>query len=709
MSSTHFYGQHVCHIYRREDEKRDLQLEFFKEGLNRGEKVICIASSRPANKSLAEKLGWDSLGHVRFHSSREVFIDAGGGPDPGGAVSWMLRAIKQGLKEGAPGVRISVEMGWAAGDDAAQKALLEYEENLERRLKGKSALCMCHYPLNGFSPSVLLGVVGIHPVMYLRGRLIDNRERSFVARGSDPLAKALGKFIAHAWSRPVAMGTALGDPEEVSRGVLPETSPAPGDVNVRSGLPFRDPTKSSLAAMAEALADAVVGWDEEGRICVWNRAAEGLAGWRADEVLGKSIGEVLLTPEGYPAGLFKGGKVHPLGLILEGALLLRDGERLDVEFTLGSWGSDKAGTVLAVLRQVREKKLMERALRESEERYRELFENMGEGVAVVDEEENIIFANPAGHRIFGVEKGDLVGRNLREFTDEENFALLQEQTMIRKAGRRSVYELQITDARGRRKTLRITATPRFDREGNYRGAFGVFTDITEKKFREEELENFSSTVAHDLSGSLAVVEGFSLAAERASEEGDRETERESLQNLREAVSRMQRFVESLLEYAKAGRPGGNAERIRLEDMVREVEDELLPVLRERNIKLRIVPTDRDAWVDPVRLRQVLLNLVNNAASHMGDVPEPEVVVGSRVRKNTMVVYVRDNGVGIPADLQEGIFEPFRKGGSGGSGLGLAIVKRAVESWGGRVWLDSAPGRGTTFFFTVPLAPAATSS
>ncbi|MEJ5186924.1 MAG: ATP-binding protein, partial [Candidatus Geothermincolales bacterium] len=278
-----------------------------------------------------------------------------------------------------------------------------------------------------------------------------------------------------------------------------------------------------------------------------------------------------------------------------------------------------------------------------------------------------------------------------------------------KAGRRSVYELQITDARGRRKTLRITATPRFDREGNYRGAFGVFTDITEKKFREEELENFSSTVAHDLSGSLAVVEGFSLAAERAAEEGDRETERESLQNLREAVSRMQRFVESLLEYAKAGRPGGNAERIRLEDMVREVEDELLPVLRERNIKLRTVPTDRDAWVDPVRLRQVLLNLVNNAVSHMGDVPEPEVVVGSRVRKNTMVVYVRDNGVGIPADLQEGIFEPFRKGGSGGSGLGLAIVKRAVESWGGRVWLDSAPGRGTTFFFTVPLAPAAASS
>jgi len=703
MERSLAFSRHVCHIYREEGERRGTLLAFIREGLERGEGVICIAQPRPAERWLGRELGGAQEGTLRFHAAGEVF-DPAGRPDARGAVSWILREVRERLREGVSGVRIALDMGWAAGDTAAEGALLRYELELERRLRGRPAICLCQYPLKGFSPSTLLGMVGVHPVICFRGRLVDNRRKEVRVGGGDPWAAVLGKFLAHALKGEEA-GELMGDLHCVASSRAQVPFPGLSDAPVLTASPSAKPAEGTPQSWADFLGDAVVGWDEGERICLWNRVAEALSGWRAEEILGKKVSEVLLPADDQGRGDPAGGNAAYPGAAREGIMITREGGRLEVEFTLGSWQGGDTRKYFAVLREVREKKLMERALRESEERYRELFENMGEGVAVVDEEENILFANPAGHRIFGVQKGDLVGRNLREFTDDENFALLQEQTMIRKAGRKSVYELQIRDAAGRRKVLRVTATPRFDRQGNYKGAFGVFADVTERKFREEELEGFASTVAHDLSSSLAIVEGFSLAALRAAEEGDAELENESLQHVREAVGRMQRFVDYLLEYAKSGRPGGRAERVKVEEMAWEVGKELGPLLQKKGIRFRVASPTREAQVDPVRLRQVLYNLVNNAAAHMGDVREPEIVVGSRERKGTLVVFVRDNGVGIPPEIQEGIFEPFSKGEGGGSGLGLAIVKRAVESWGGRVWVDSSPGKGTAFFFTVPPAPA----
>ncbi len=698
MNPASSFANHICHIYRSEEEKGKVQRDFFREGVRRGEKVLCVAQPQKSEERSSPGCEEVGGGGIRFHSVKDVFGDERR-PDAERAVSLILRWMRGGLEDGFAGIRMAVEMGWASGNETAEMALLEFEVFLEKNLKNMPALCMCQYPLEGFSPFFLLGVLGAHPMAIFEGRIIDNRDKAFAAAEGDLWGEVLGKFLAHAQRgiNPIQGFRGEEGIEVIDRGATSRMEPF-------GGLP--DPSRAGLGGMesravqlADALADAVVGWDARGRIILWNRAAEGLTGLEAAEVWGRRVVEIFSFPGGSDR-LPSEGAIYP-GTIREGAVLTKDGSWLGVEFTLGCWEAGEERAYVAVLREEREKKLMERALRESEKRYRELFENMGEGVAVVDEEENILFANPAGHRIFGVEKGDLVGRNLKEFTDEENFALLQEQTLIRRSGRRSVYELQIVDAAGQRKVLRVTATPRFDREGNYRGAFGVFTDITERKYREEELEAFASTVAHDLSGSLTIVEGFSLAAERAAEEGDRETEMESLLNIREAVGRMQRMVDSLLQYAKAGRPEGEAKCVYLKEVAAEVGRELKPLLQSHDVELRIESPGHEAWVDPVRLRQVLYNLISNAAAHMGEVQCREVVVGSRKRRGNLVVYVRDNGVGIPAEMQDKVFEPFQRGEGGGSGLGLAIVKRAVESWGGRVWLDSAPGKGTTFFFTVP--------
>ena len=129
----------------------------------------------------------------------------------------------------------------------------------------------------------------------------------------------------------------------------------------------------------------------------------------------------------------------------------------------------------------------EEALRHSEERYRTLIENQGEGIGFVDESENLTFVNPAAHEIFGVASGSLEGRNLNEFIPPEEFTAIRRETEIRRSGKTSTYETKIVRPDGRRRILLVTARPRFDDAGTFLGAFSIFRDVTERKQAEEEL------------------------------------------------------------------------------------------------------------------------------------------------------------------------------------------------------------------------------
>ncbi|MCX7839689.1 MAG: diguanylate cyclase [Anaerolineae bacterium] len=142
-------------------------------------------------------------------------------------------------------------------------------------------------------------------------------------------------------------------------------------------------------------------------------------------------------------------------------------------------------------------------LRESEERYRLLVENQGEGVALVDAQENFVFVNPAAEQIFGVGTGELQGKNLRAFTTPAQFSTLQEQSKRCQAGEKTTYEVQITRPNGQERTLLVTATPYCDAQGQFLGAFSVFRDITGRKRGEQALARRD-----------AILDAVALAAER---------------------------------------------------------------------------------------------------------------------------------------------------------------------------------------------------
>lgn len=150
----------------------------------------------------------------------------------------------------------------------------------------------------------------------------------------------------------------------------------------------------------------------------------------------------------------------------------------------------------------------EKALRESEQRYRDLIQNQGEGIVVVDDREYITFTNPAADKIFGYSAGKLIGKNLSEFLSHDDFSIVMHQTNERKHGETGTYELEIDNAGHEKRSILVTATPKFDDNNNYRGAFGVVRDITERKIMENALreseEKFRS-VAETLNAAIYIL------------------------------------------------------------------------------------------------------------------------------------------------------------------------------------------------------------
>ncbi|MGB9875854.1 MAG: MASE3 domain-containing protein [bacterium] len=138
--------------------------------------------------------------------------------------------------------------------------------------------------------------------------------------------------------------------------------------------------------------------------------------------------------------------------------------------------------------------LLWRALKESEEKYRTLVEGMNEGVAILDSQENFIYANPKAEEVFGVTPGQLEGRSLLEFIPPEELPKLEEQSSRRRAGMKDRYELEILGKDGKRKTLSVSVSPLRDSQGNFSGACGVFEDITIKKAREREIERLAAII-----------------------------------------------------------------------------------------------------------------------------------------------------------------------------------------------------------------------
>lgn len=221
-----------------------------------------------------------------------------------------------------------------------------------------------------------------------------------------------------------------------------------------------------------------------------------------------------------------------------------------------------------------------------------------------------------------------------------------------------------------------------------------------------ELEVFRQSISHDLRDPLGRIDGFSqLVLEDAGERLDDQA-RHYLERARVTAHQMENLVDGLLEHSEAGRVELHPTDLNLADLAREVVVELQRAEPQRRVRLRVAD-DLFVRADPRALRIVLQKLLANAWKFTCQVGEAEIEVGVVERDGEVTCFVRDNGVGFDPAFAHKLFQPFQRLHSSrefpGSGMGLAIVRRLVERHGGRVWADASPGRGATFYFTLPQA------
>jgi PAS domain S-box-containing protein len=228
--------------------------------------------------------------------------------------------------------------------------------------------------------------------------------------------------------------------------------------------------------------------------------------------------------------------------------------------------------------------------------------------------------------------------------------------------------------------------------------------IDELEAKNAELERFTYTVSHDLKSPLVTISGFLGYLEKDALAGNFKSLKANIHRILMATEKMQRLLKDLLELSRIGRLINTPVEIRFNAIVKDAIEILQGQLKERNLTIEYQENDIMVRGDFTRLVEVLQNLLENAIKFMGSQPEPKIEVNFlKNEKGECIFYVRDNGMGIAAEYQEKIFGLFNKleANSAGTGIGLALVKRIIEVHGGRIWVESQPGEGTTFYFTIP--------
>lgn len=220
----------------------------------------------------------------------------------------------------------------------------------------------------------------------------------------------------------------------------------------------------------------------------------------------------------------------------------------------------------------------------------------------------------------------------------------------------------------------------------------------------QELDSFIYTASHDLAEPLRSISNFShFLLEDYSDQMDAEG-RDYLERVHRGALRMKRLLDDLLRLSRFGRTQASRGRVEVDDVVREVRESLDATLRERHAEVEVRSPLPPALADRTSLLEVFTNLVGNGVK-FNENPKPRVEIGGHVRDGWIEYYVKDNGIGVPPEHQERIFGLFtrlhNRKDYPGTGAGLAIVKKIVEQHGGRVWVESTPGQGSTFRFTMP--------
>ena len=482
-----------------------------------------------------------------------------------------------------------------------------------------------------------------------------------------------------------------------------------------------------MLAVLEFAFDAFIEVDADGKVTDWNSRAEATYGWTRSEILGQPAQWTVLPRH---RGLFEqfiraytaAGSLAPLDKLIDGRAVCKDGRDFPLEMACIRVRRDGERRLAVFVRDLTERRNLEKVLRQSEERNRQILDHIEDGYCEVDVHGNFVCVNDAYCRLFHRTKSEYIGAHYTKFGRDGVLSRLRDvfKEVYRTGNPIKAFEFESMPG----QFIEQSVSLKRDAKGQPVGFVSILRDCTARRVYENELAkakeaaeaanrtksqflaNMSHEVRTPMNGILGMTE-LTLSTELTLEQ------REFLSIVKSSGDALLVVLNDILDYSKmeADKVELDPVRFNLSEVTGDAMKSIAISAHKKGLEL-VFDLDQEIppWLigDSMRLRQVLLNLVGNAIK-FADQGEVEVRVRLAERTSTGVrlhFSVRDTGIGIPADKQDSLFEPFEQADKsttrqyGGTGLGLAISRRIVNLMGGEVWMESEPNKGSTFHFTV---------
>jgi PAS domain S-box-containing protein len=486
-----------------------------------------------------------------------------------------------------------------------------------------------------------------------------------------------------------------------------------------------DPNTLPFRALVDAAPDGILVTGQHGTILLANAEAERMFGYAHDELVGQPIH--LLVPDrtraAHPvhvASFHATPRLRPMGSGLDLCARRADGTEFPVEISLSPILHDGQRLVVAGIRDVTERRKIERAAQRANAYLVSAVDAIQDAFALFDEDDRVVLVNSACRQILGGSLGAaVVGRRFDEllpdalaagmfdFSDESREALAARWLAYH---HEPVGALEVRTGRGR--YLRV-----IERKTPEHGTVSLMMDVTDDVTREAELRSasaakteFLSSMSHELRTPLNAVLGFAQLLERDRKQPLTARQQERLQHVLHGGEHLLRLIDDVLDLSRieAGRVMISSEPVVIGDVLAEVTSTLEPMAARAQISLEVgalAPELPDVIADRTRLCQILMNFGSNAIKY--GKPGGRATFEATSGPHHVRLAVTDDGIGIPRDKQDKLFEPFQRAGQEtgpieGTGIGLAISRRLAGLMSGRVGFVSEPGRGSCFWVEVPV-------
>ncbi|MGF7117995.1 PAS domain S-box protein [Methanobacterium oryzae] len=479
-----------------------------------------------------------------------------------------------------------------------------------------------------------------------------------------------------------------------------------------------------LANIVESSDDAIFGNDLHGVITSWNRGAEKIYGYKYFEIVGKHI-SVLMDPEEWEkvSKLIDNVKKGRTVANYEGIRLRKDGSKFNASVTLSPIRDLEWNIVgiSVIARDITERKKAEENLKRSETILQEATRLSKVGAYEWDIKKDRFISSREWRRIHGIKEKSLPSKEMIKIVYLEDTEKVQKAWRSALKGKKpyNVEHRIINQFNGKVKYVHALGTVIKDENGNPDKMYGVAHDITESKLASIERENlikdlrrsndelrqFAFITSHDLQEPLRTMASYAgLLKRRYEGQLDKDAD-EFIEYIVSGATRMRQMIVGLLEYSRVGTHGGDFSKFNVYESLKDSLANLELLIKDNNAQITYDPLP-EIFADFDQISLVFQNLIMNAIKFRKKDEIPKIHISARKEKNEYVFSVSDNSIGMNQEYTDKIFEIFKRlhaiGEYGGAGIGLAIVKRIIDRHGGRIWVESSLGKGSTFYFTIPL-------